>query len=170
MAKSPPTPTWKMPDAPITRVRPPLSSPMLLTVIRSSGLLWLTSTAGALSVSNDGLTGRAGACEQAAVAREAGHTGHTAADGAAARVGVDDDVTGDGAADDGAEVQVLVLGESQRLDNDALGERVGRSLLSHGRCSHGESSGSSREIDSKAHLGSPRLMEAPKWTQGFKTG
>ena len=84
------------------------------------------------------------------------------------RVGVDRDVAGDGAADDGAEVQILDLGESERLDNDALGERVGRSLLSHGRSGHGESGGSSREIDSKAHLGSPRLIGSSKMDRGFQ--
>ena len=53
------------------------------------------------------LAGSAGALEEAAVARIAGHTDNAASDRAATRVGIDVDGAGNGAADDGSEVEVL---------------------------------------------------------------
>ena len=59
------------------------------------------------------------------------------------------------------------------LKHDAAGsclcvirrKRLGESRRRYsGRC------GKRREINMKAHLDSPRLMEAPEWTEGFKTG
>src|SRR6185369_17692381 len=67
---------------------------------------------------DDVLSGRTGALEQAAVTREAGHASDPATDRTSSGVGIDHDVAGNGAADNGTEVQVLDSGEGERLDDD----------------------------------------------------